>query len=93
MAPTIGPMVETMRDSGSTIKCKAKDFSNGLTDVSIRVNMPMIRRRGSASLTGKTDDGMKDNGRTVNSTVKARICRRKVKRRGVSGKTAKESNG
>lgn len=57
-----GRMGEFMKANGATIRCTEKEFLIGLTVVSIKETIRMIRSKALGHLNLKTEEFMKGNG-------------------------------
>jgi hypothetical protein len=69
------------------------EFLLGLTDVDMKVNILMIRKRVMVTFIGQMEESMREDGKMVNSTVLVLILQLVVKLNKVNGMMVKDFIG
>jgi hypothetical protein len=82
-----------MRDNGRTTKWKGEEFSHGLMEEDMRVNILMIRKRVMVFSSGQTAESTKDSGQMVNNMESEHTLPHQAKLKKENGLKAKESIG
>jgi hypothetical protein len=90
---TSGLMIESMRVSGSRIKCMEEVKPHGQMGESMREHMLKIKKMAMGLLSGLTGGNMLDSGKRGNNMGREFIFRQREKRKRESGWTVKESDG
>jgi len=89
-ALTDGPIKDSLKVTGKTIKCMEKVSSLGMMVEHIKEIMKMIRNTVMVFSNGQTEEAIKVNGKTANNTAKAGTKVAKAKKNTEDGKKEKE---
>lgn len=85
-----GLIIDSIMETGLTIKCMAKGYLHGLMVGNMMENIMMIKNKVMESLHGLMGEDMKESGTMASNMDMALTLPAKVKPKKVSGKKEKE---